>query len=132
VISLIEIGQVVLEKIFKWPHPMFNFCDYLPFEKELAFYLNKLEFPSSKDNLYQVSMKSALWFLRRRFLNIFCVFLLFRYNLPLEKGTTLHLYKFESPPSKDDMCNVWLKLAQRFWRSRKCKTLKDRWTTDNS
>jgi hypothetical protein len=25
-----------------------------PFEEDLALYLNKLEFPSSKDNLYQV------------------------------------------------------------------------------
>jgi hypothetical protein len=31
-----------------------HFCDYLPFEEDLAIYLNKLEFPSSKDNLYQV------------------------------------------------------------------------------
>jgi hypothetical protein len=41
-----------------------------PFEKELALYLNKLEFPSCKDNL-------AYWFWRRRFLKIFIGFLLF-------------------------------------------------------
>jgi hypothetical protein len=35
------------------PIPL-HFCDYLPFEKDLALYLNKLDFPSSKDNLYQV------------------------------------------------------------------------------
>ena len=31
-----------------------HFCDYLPFEDNLALYLNKFEFPSLKDNLYQV------------------------------------------------------------------------------
>jgi hypothetical protein len=31
-----------------------HFCDYLPFEEKLALYLNKLEFPLPKDNLYQV------------------------------------------------------------------------------
>jgi hypothetical protein len=31
-----------------------RFCNYLPFEEDLALYLNKLRFPSSKDSLYQV------------------------------------------------------------------------------
>jgi hypothetical protein len=34
------------------PTPFLHFCDYLPFEEDLALYLNKLDFPSSKDNLY--------------------------------------------------------------------------------
>jgi hypothetical protein len=34
--------------------PFLHFCDYLPFEEDLALYLNKFDFPSSKDNLYQV------------------------------------------------------------------------------
>jgi hypothetical protein len=70
------------------------------------------------------------WFWRRRFLKIFNVFLLFSYYLPLEKGYPLPLNKFESPLSKnnlkalesslskDDLCQVWLKLAQWFWRRR--------------
>jgi hypothetical protein len=36
------------------PSDFFHFCDYLPFEKNLALYLNKLEFASPKDNLYYV------------------------------------------------------------------------------
>ena len=44
------------------------------------------------------------------------VFLLFRYYLPLEKGRGLHLKKLESPSSKDALCQVWIKLAQWFWR----------------
>jgi hypothetical protein len=36
--------------------------------------------------------------------------------LPLERGNTIHVYKLESPPPKDDLCQVWIKLAQWFWR----------------
>ena len=36
--------------------------------------------------------------------------------LPLERGCALHLKKFKSPLPK-----VWLKLAQWFWRRRKCE-----------
>jgi hypothetical protein len=28
-----------------------HFCDYLPFEEDLALHLNKIEFPLPKDNL---------------------------------------------------------------------------------
>jgi hypothetical protein len=58
----------------------------------------------------------ASWFWRRRFFKNFSVFLLFHYNLPLEKGYPLSLNKFESPSPKDNLCQVWLKLAQWFWR----------------
>ena len=42
--------------------------------------------------------------------------LLFRKYLLLEKGRGLHLIKLESPLPKDGLCQVWLKLAQWFWR----------------
>jgi hypothetical protein len=47
----------------------------------------------------------AGWFWRR-FFKIFCVF----YPLPLKI--------LESSPSKDDLCQVWLKLVQGFWKKR--------------
>jgi hypothetical protein len=51
----LKISPVVLErKIFKCPTPFLHFCDFFPFEEDLALYLNKLEFPLSKNNLYQV------------------------------------------------------------------------------
>ena len=106
------------------------FCNYLPFEEDLPLHLNKLEFPSPKDDLYQVWLKLAQWFWRRRFLKNFSVFLLFRYYLPLEKGVALHLNKLESPCPKDDLCQVWLKLAQWFWRSQKCESLQTDRKTD--
>jgi hypothetical protein len=45
-------------------------------------------------------------------------FYCFCYYLPLERGNPLHLNKLESPPPKDDLCQVRLKLAQWFWRRR--------------
>jgi hypothetical protein len=31
--------------------PFLHFCDYLPFEENLALYLNKLEFPLCNDKI---------------------------------------------------------------------------------
>jgi hypothetical protein len=64
-LSLLKIGPVVLEN--DDPTQIIHFCDYLPFEGDLALYLNKLDFPSSKDNLYQVLLNLVCWFWRRRF-----------------------------------------------------------------
>jgi hypothetical protein len=36
------------------PIPFLHFCDYLPFEEELALYLKKIEFSLPKDSLYHV------------------------------------------------------------------------------
>ena len=94
------------------------FRNYLPLEKGGVFHLNKLESPSPKDALCQVRLKLARWFWRRRFLNFVNVFSLFRNYLPLEKGGALQLNKLESPLPRDALCQVWLKLAQWFWRRR--------------
>jgi hypothetical protein len=79
--SLIEIGLLVLEKkiffsinILNDPTPFLHFCDYLPFEEDLALYLLNLESPLPKDDLYQVCLKLASWFWRRRFLNFLVYF----------------------------------------------------------
>jgi hypothetical protein len=51
----LKLAQWFWRKRFKnEPIPFLHICDYLPFEEDLAFYMNKLKFPSSKDNLYQV------------------------------------------------------------------------------
>jgi hypothetical protein len=44
------------------------------------------------------------------------VFLLFCYYLHLEMGNPRHFNKLGIIPPKDDLCQVWLKLAQWFWR----------------
>ena len=43
-----------MEKIFNDPTPFLHFWDYLPFEEDLVLYFNNLEFPSPKNDLYQV------------------------------------------------------------------------------
>ena len=66
--SLVEIGPVVLEKIFFTFVSVFSlFRNYLPFDKGGALHLNKLESPSPKDALCQVGMRLALWLWSRRF-----------------------------------------------------------------
>ena len=94
------------------------FCNNLPLEMGWVLHLNKRESPSSKDALCQVWLKMAQWFWRKRYLNFVNVFSLFHNYLPLEKGGALHLKKLESPSPKDALCQVWLKLAQWFWRRR--------------
>ena len=84
----------------------------------MALHFDKFESPLPKVALCKVWLKLAHWFLRRRFFNFVNVFLLFRNYLPLEKGVALPLNKFKSPSPKDAMCQVWLKLAQWFWRRR--------------
>ena len=56
--------------------------------------------------------------LKKRFSKFINVFSLFRNYMLLEKGGALHLNKFESPSPNDALCQVWLKLAQWFWRRR--------------
>jgi hypothetical protein len=111
-----------------------HFCIFLiitPFEKDLALDLYNCEFPLPKADLYQVLLKLASWFWRKRFLKLFSKFLLFCYYLPLAKGVVLHLYNSESSLPKDDLCQRWLKLTKRFWRrSQKCKSLTDRRQAD--
>jgi hypothetical protein len=59
------------------PTQILHFCDYLPFEEDLALYLNKLDLPSPKDNLYQGWLDLAGWFWKKRFLKNFqCIFTL--------------------------------------------------------
>jgi hypothetical protein len=70
----------------------------------------------------------GLLVLEKRIFKNFSAFLLFCYDLPLEKVVPLHLNNLESSSPKDDLCQIWLKLTQWFWRRcRKCKSLQS-WT----
>ena len=81
--------------------------------------MDKLKSLSPKDALCQVWLKLAVWFLKKKIFKVCqCVFSLFRNYLPLEMGRALHLIKLEFPSLKDVLCQVWLKLAQWFWRKR--------------
>ena len=77
----------------------------------------KRVWPFIWSNLNPLHPRTPQWFLTGRFLNFVNVFSLFRNYLPLEKGVAIHLYKLEFPSTKDVLCQVWLKLAQWFWRT---------------
>ena len=67
------------------PTPFLHFCDYLPFEKDMALHLNKLQFRSTKDNLIPVRLNLAMWFWRRFFKILQCIFTLLLLS-PLGEG----------------------------------------------
>ena len=55
--KIVEIGPMVLEKkILKFINVISLFSNYLPLEKGVALYLNKLESPSRKDTLCRVEI----------------------------------------------------------------------------
>jgi hypothetical protein len=58
--------------------------------------LNKLDFPSPKDNLYQIWLNLVCWFWRSFFLNFQCIFTLSLLS-PLGEGLSL-----ESPLPRND------------------------------
>jgi hypothetical protein len=54
-VNLKFYGTVIHEKKYVNDTTQFlHFCDYPPFEEDLALHLNKLEFLSCKNGLYQV------------------------------------------------------------------------------
>ena len=54
--------------------------------------------------------------LEKMILNILNSNLQFRYYFPFKKGVALRLNKVESTLPKDALCQVWMKLAELFWR----------------
>jgi hypothetical protein len=95
-----------------------HFCNYLPFEQDLTFYLKKFKFPLPP-NFIEI----GLLVLEK---NIFkkAVYFHFRQYFLFEKAVALHLNNLQSPIPKTDLCQLWLQLVEWFWkRSRKCKSL---------
>jgi hypothetical protein len=44
----LKLAQWFWRRFLKDLNPFLHFCDYLPFENDLALHLNKLEFPTPK------------------------------------------------------------------------------------
>jgi hypothetical protein len=109
--SLIKIGQVILEKILNDPTPFLHFCNYLPFEEDLTLYLNKLDLPSPKDNCLKFVLIWPAGSGEEDFQKIKGIFTLSLLS-PLGGGL---FPLFEQTSPKDDLCQVWFKLAQWFW-----------------
>ena len=89
----------------------------LSLEKNVALQLRKIASPFTQGcfvprlvEIVQVILEKKNFKFRK------CVFSLFHNYLPLEKGGALHLNKLKCSSPKDALCQVWLKLAQWFWR----------------
>ena len=118
-LSLVKISPAVLEKMFLNLVYVFSlFHYYLPIEKSGALHLNKIKFSSPKDEWCKVFLKLAKCAGEEVFFHFLNVFSIFCNYLLMEKDRTLHWNKHQSPLPKDALCQVWLKLAQWFWRRR--------------
>ena len=104
--------KVIFKKITFLGSLNFLFCYYSPLQEDVTLYESSLH-----RILCQFWLKLVIWFLSNRFLKAVNVFSLCGYCLPLKKCMPLNLNKFEFPLPKNTLCHVWLKLAQRFWRS---------------
>jgi hypothetical protein len=82
------------------------FRNYFPLEKGYPLHLNKLASPPLNDDLWQVWLKLALWFWRRRFLNALTIFIHFIDYLSFEENLALYLNKLEFPSPKDNLYQV--------------------------
>ena len=124
--SLVETGTMVLKKIFKLGKCISNIV--------LLFHLGKGHCPSFEQTWISfiqecfVQSLTETGSLEEDFSNFNIIFSLFHYYLPLEKAMVLYLNKLEFPPPKDALCQVWLKLAQWFWRRWKSGKFTGRWT----
>jgi hypothetical protein len=54
---------------------------------------------------------------KKIFKNLKCILTLLRLS-PLVEGQSPSFEQFRIPSPKDDLCQVWLRLAQWFWRRR--------------
>jgi hypothetical protein len=102
---LIEFGILVL-KIKKKFNVFLLFRYYPPLEKGYPLPFNKRNFHLPQDDLYQVGLKLALWFWRRRFLNDPTPFLHFCDYLTFEKDLALSLTKPEFSSNKNNVYHV--------------------------
>ena len=74
---------------FNFVNVLSLFCNYLPLEKGGALHLNKLEFPSPKDDLCQFRLIFRFWIWR--FLKFVNIFSLFSYYFPWKRTWPIHL-----------------------------------------
>ena len=123
-ISSKQIWKIVVRTDIYWNEDLLNkfepnavsaLCrlNYLPVGKNVGRCLNKHESPSLKH-----AVKLGLWFWRRRFLNVVNTFSLFSFG----EGRSSSFEQTGIPLTKDDLCQLWLKLAQWFW-VRRCQCI---------
>ena len=107
-LSLVEIGPVVLQKIsFKFCECIFAISKLSPVGKgRVASFLNPLH---PRIFWCQVWLKLSIGS-REDFVN---GYLLFRYFVPFEKGVALYLNKIETPRSKEGLVDIGSLIMRR-------------------
>jgi hypothetical protein len=131
-VNMISSDSVVLKKIFKWTHPIFAFLRLSPLWRGPGPLFEQFTIPFTQGWFMPSLIVIGLLVLEKKiFKNFQCIFTLLWLS-PLGEGQSPSFEQFRIPSPKDDLCQVWLKLAQWFWRrSRKCKSLQiDGRTTD--
>jgi hypothetical protein len=89
------------------------FLQLSPLRSGPGFYFEQFRIPFTQGKFVPSLIEIGMLVLKKIF-KIVSVFLLFPYYLPLEYGVALHMNKSDSPLPKDDLCQLWLQLAQRF------------------
>ena len=106
---------------FGWNWPSGSTCNYLPLEIWVVLHLNKLMYPSTKDDLCLVWLKLAQLFWRRRFFKILNLFSLslFRNYLPFEIGEAPSLIEIDPVvlEKKMKMWKVYDNLNENEWEA---------------
>jgi hypothetical protein len=93
-------------------------CDKLPFEENLTLYVKRTLIPFNQGQFMPSLVEIGLLVLEKMFFFIFQCILTLLLLSPLKKGYPLRWNKLKSPSPKNDLRQVWLKLAQWFWKRR--------------
>ena len=98
----------------------FRYCGIISPWKRSGLFWEQTSIPFTKGCFVQSWVEIGPVVLEKKiFLNFVNLISLFHNYLHLKKGGALHINKLEFPLPKDALCQVWLKLAQWFWRRRR-------------
>ena len=113
VTNFVERGILdVLEKILNFVYVFFTFSLLSPLAKRYALY--NLIF-ITQGCIVPCLVEIGPVVRRRKLKDFIYVFSLFHYYFPFKVDWVSHLNKLESYSSKDDTCQIWLKLADLLW-----------------
>ena len=108
-----------------------KFRNYLPLEKGGAVHLNKLEFPSPKDDCANFGWNLPSGSGEENFKNLWIYFRFFLIISPWKRVRPF-IWTNLNPLHPRTLCQVLLKMAQWFWRRRwKCEKFTTKTTMDN-
>jgi hypothetical protein len=113
------------------PTPFLHFCNYLPFKRTWPFIWTKLNPLHPKIICTKFDWIWLAGSGEEDFKKFSVYFYTFAIISHWRRAIPSIWTNLNPPPPQDDLCQVWLKLAQWFWRrSRKCKSLQTDGQTD--